>query len=175
MFSWCSHGNFLYFGLQSFCLNIIFSFCWFYCFDMSTVIGSALLTPPHPPSTPTISCISNLCAKLQNIRASLTAWSSAPTRSTSCFLFYFWQQLFSVPCFKVNFPLRLIRCIAFSCVLTCYSPLVVLHVFIFSLTHCPLLRHPPCLSVSLHRIPWVFHRSYHFLPCLCFFSVNYQH
>lgn len=93
MFSWCSHGNFLYFGLQSFCLNI-FSFCWFYCFDMSTVIGSALLTPPHPPSTPTLSCISNLCAKLQNIRASLTAWSSAPTRSTSCFLFYFDSSCF---------------------------------------------------------------------------------
>lgn len=75
----------------------------------------------------------------------------------------FWQQLFSVPCFKVTSPLRLIRCIAFSCVLTCYSPLVVLHVFIFSLTHCPLLH------VSWHHIPWVFHHSYHFLPSLCFF------
>lgn len=81
----------------------------------------------------------------------------------------FWQQLFSVPCFKVNFPLRLIRCIAISCVFTCYSPLLVLHVFIFSLTHCPLLHHPPCLSVSLHRIPWVFHHSYHFLPRLWVF------
>lgn len=61
---------------------------------MSTVIGSALLTPPSPTLNPNYQLHKQLVCKLQNIRASLTAWSSAPTRSTSCFLFYFDSSCF---------------------------------------------------------------------------------
>lgn len=55
------------------------------------------LSPPYPPSptlNPNYQLHKQLVCKLQNIRASLTAWSSAPTRSTSCFLFYFDSSCF---------------------------------------------------------------------------------
>lgn len=172
MFSWCSHGNFLYFGLQSFCLHIIFSFCWFYCFDMSTVIGSALLTPPHPPSTPTISCISNLCAKLQNIRASLTAWSSAPTRSTSCFLFYFDSSCFLCLVSRLTSP---------SDSLGALPSAVSSPVTLPSLSCMYLFSHSPivlcCVIPHACLFPCTAFPEFSTISCpvYVFFSVNYQH
>lgn len=55
------------------------------------------LSPPYPPSptlNPNYQLHKQLVCKLQNIKASLTAWSNAPTRSTSCFLFYFDSSCF---------------------------------------------------------------------------------
>lgn len=139
---------------------------------MSTVIGSALLTPPHPPSTPTISCISNLCAKLQNIRASLTAWSSAPTRSTSCFLFYFDSSCFLCLVSRLTSP---------SDSLGALPSAVSSPVTLPSLSCMYLFSHSPivlcCVIPHACLFPCTAFPEFSTISCpvYVFFSVNYQH
>lgn len=127
------------------------------------------LSPPYPPSptlNPNYQLHKQLVCKLQNIRASLTAWSSAPTRSTSCFLFYFDSSCFLCLVSRLTSPSDSLGALP-----SAVSSPVTLPSCIYFLTH-PL---SPMLVCFLAPHSLSFPPFLPFPALFMFFSVSYQH